>query len=269
MGSLVLKARRWARPIVVALCLPVLGAQAADYRFAVHPVLSKQETRELYGPLLRYLEAETGSTFTLVSSSNFLVHWQLMRRENYDFVLDGPHFTDYRAQRMGYTALAKLPGVVSYTLVANENAFVLEPAELIGKKIASTPSPALGALRLAQLYPNSVRQPVIIEADDSVTAAELAESGIVAAAIIPAPLVGRFTGLTTVATTAQVPSPAISVSPNVPEVIREKVRQALMEASEKERGRQALARLNIDAFESADNKVFAGQADLLKGIWGY
>jgi phosphonate transport system substrate-binding protein len=251
----------------------LLGAMAAtsaaELTFAVHPVLPQQRTLQVYQPLADYLSRATGQTIRLVTSPNFLTHWQMMKRGGYDLILDGPHFTDYRVQKMGYTVLAKLPDVVSYTLVANENLMVLEPAELVGKTIATTAAPAVGALRLVELYPHPLRQPTIVETPDSEQAAELAVQGKAAAAMIPAPLVGRYPSLTTVATTEQLPSPGISASPAVSAELQQALRRALLDAPNTPDGRTALEALNAPALEPADNGSFQGQERLLEGMWGY
>lgn len=254
---------------MLALLAAATGAAAADLTFAVHPVLPQARTMQVYQPLAAYLSKATGQNIKLVTNSNFLTHWQAMKRGQYDLILDGPHFTDYRVKKMGYTVLAKLPEVVSYTLVANENQMILEPAELVGKTIATTASPAVGALRLVELYPNPLRQPTIVETPDSEDAAEMAVQGKVAAAMIPAPLVGRYPSLTTVATTEQIPSPGISASPKVSAELQQALRRALLDAPNTPDGRKALEALNAPLLEAADNKSFQGMERLLEGMWGY
>lgn len=253
----------------VSLFIITRGALAAELTFGIHPVLPQQRTLEVYQPLADYLAEATGQKIKLATSSNFLTHWQLMKRGAYDLVLDGPHFTDYRVKKMGYTVLAKLPDVVSYTLVANENLMVLEHHELVGKTIATTPSPALGALRLGELYPNPLRQPVIVETADSEAAAELAVQGKAAGAMIPAPLVGRYPELITVTTTTQVPSPGISASPAVSPELQQALRRALVNAHTTTAGKAALAALNAPALEPADHTTFDGLERLLQEMWGY
>lgn len=256
----------------LGLAILLLGSaplKAAELTLAVHPVLPTKQTVAIYQPLADYLSQATGHTIRLETTNNFLVHWQKMKRGNFDLILDGPHFTGYRVQKMGYTALAKLPEVVSYTLVAHEDLFVLEPRDLIGKTIATLPSPGLGALRLADLYPNPMRQPRIVEADNSVAAAEKVLDGQAAAAIIPAPLVGRFPTLVTVTTTEQVPAPAISASSKVEPSVQQAIKKALLEAANHPVGQKALEAVNTTAFEPGDNATYAPYAELLQEVWGY
>lgn len=135
--------------------------------------------------------------------------------------------------------------------------------------LAATPAPAIGALRLAEIYPNPLRQPAIVETPDAEQAAELAVQGKVAAAMIPAALVGRYPGLTTVLTTEQVPSPGISVSPAVSVELQQALRRALLDAPNTPEGRKALEALNVPALEPADDNSFHGLKRLLEGMWGY
>jgi phosphonate transport system substrate-binding protein len=264
-------ARAFVRRLIATLTLlaVVTGATAAELTFAVHPVLPQARTIQVYQPLATYLSKATGQNIKLVTSPNFLAHWQMMKRGEYDLILDGPHFTDYRVKKMGYTVLAKLPEVVSHALVANEEQMILEPAELVGKTIATTAAPAVGALQLAELYPNPLRQPRIVETPDFQEAAELAAQGKVAAAMIPSPLVGRYPNLITVHTTTQVPSPGISASPKVGAELQQALRRALLDAPNNPDGRKALEALNTAALEAADDSSFQGMAQLLEGMWGY
>lgn len=258
---------RWGLGCALALLAPT--AALAELTLAVHPVLPTEKTQAEFQPMARYLSAATGQPVKLVTTENFLSHWQMMKRGEYDLILDGPHFTDYRIKEMGYEVLAKFPEVVSYTLVANEDLFVLEPRELIGHSIATTPSPALGALRLAELFPNPLRQPNIVEADDSQAAAERTLEGRADAAIVPTPLLNRYPALVPVVTTAQVPAPAVSASESVPAQVRQTIKQALLQAEQNEAGRKMLEAINIDRFEDTNAAEYDGYAKLLQGVWGY
>ncbi len=242
---------------------------ANDYTLAIFPILTETQTRQTYRPLTDYLASKTGHSFTIVTNSNFLTHWQTTKRGKYDLVLDGPQFTGYRLEKMGYTVLARFPDVVSYTLVAGEDELVLEAKELIGKVIATTPSPALGALRLQQLYPNPLRQPRILETSDSTTAAERVVEGKANAAIIPAPMVANYPQLVTVLNTEQVPSPAISASPKVKPEVQEAIRKALLDASNSDEGKMMLKAIKIERFEASDGSEYRPHAELLKGMWEY
>ena len=262
---------RWLRHVVMMiLCLAATTAQAATYTFVVQPILPPDKTIKAFTPLTDYLSKKTGHTIKLVTSLNFLSYWQSMKRPGtYDFILDAAHLTDYRLKRMNYTVLAKRADAVSYTLVTGENADVLDPEELIGKSLATIGSPSLGMLRLEEMFPNPLRQPVIVEVDNSLDSIKKVLDGKATAAIVPTPMVGGFPNLLTIVTTEQVPHTAISAAPNVPVDVRAAVRKALIGASKTADGQEMLTKINFPSFEATTPAAYEGFAGLLEGVWGY
>ena len=131
---------------VISLC-HTSTVMAAEYFLAVQPILPEKELKESYQPLADYLSAETGHTITISTERNFLFYWTKMRKKEkgFDLVLDAAHFTDYRIKKQGYTVLAKLPDTVSFSIVSSEDNFILDVDELIGLRVATMPSPSLGA----------------------------------------------------------------------------------------------------------------------------
>jgi len=256
----------------MALCLSLFAipSQAATYTFVVQPILPPERTTKAFKPLTDYLSIKTGHTIKLVTSLNFLSYWQNMKKPGkYDFILDAAHLTDYRLKRMNFTVLAKRADAVSYTLVTSEDNPIIEPEELIGKSIATIGSPSLGMLRLEEMFPNPLRQPIIIEVDNSPDSIKSVLEGKAKAAIVPTPLVGGFPSLLTVITTEQVPHTAVSAAPTVPAEVQSAVRKALIEADKTEEGKKMLAEINFPSFEKTNAAAYEGFANLLEGVWGY
>jgi ABC-type phosphate/phosphonate transport system substrate-binding protein len=245
-------------------------ALAAEYHLVVQPIQSPEQTRASYQPLADYLSKATGQQIKLVTARNFVAYWETMKKgDEYDLILDAAHFTDYRIQRMKFKPLAKLKDVVSFALVTHEDNPVLEPMELIGKPIAVLPSPSMGAVRLAQLFPNPLRQPIIVKASDAQDAVDKIKQGKAVGAVIPSPMVGLFPFLYTVQTTKQVPHMALSASPRVPDQVQKDVRDAVLNANKTADGQAMLKALNFEAFEPATAKMYKGYAQLLQGVFGY
>ncbi len=254
---------------LLLVCAPAC-TWAETYNFVVQPILPPAQTIAAYTPLTDYLSEKTGDTIKLVAAANFLVYWETMKRDNdYDIIMDASHFTDFRVQKLGYQVIAKIPDKVSYTLVTNENQFILDPSELVGRKVATMASPSLGAIRLEQLYPNIMRQPVIVETANSTDAVEKVRSGEVAGAIIPTPMVGQYSFLNTVVTTEQVPHMGISVSKRVSAAAAARLKQAMLDAANTPEGQKMLAKIALPGFITANNNTYVGEAKLLDGVWGY
>lgn len=245
-------------------------SQAGEYNFVVQPILPPDQTKEAFTPLTDYLSKQTGHKITLITAINFLSYWETMKKNTrYDLILDAAHLTDYRVKRMGYNVLAKRADAVSYTLVTAEGADVLDPEELTGKSIASIGSPSLGMLRVEEMFPNPLRQPVIVEVNNSTDMIKKVLDGKAVGAMVPTPLVGQYPELITITTTEQVPHTAISASATVPKDVQTALRKALINASKTEDGQKMLSAINFPSFESASNKQYAGYESLLEGVWGY
>ena len=246
-------------------------SSAAKYSLAIQPILPQAELKKRFQPLADYLSQETGQTIVITTQRNFLFYWTKMRKnkKGFDLVLDAAHFTDYRVKTQGYTVLAKFPDTVSFSIVTSEDNFILDQEELIGLRVATMPSPSLGALRLEELFPNPVRTPLYIWERNTSVAVEKIVSGKIDAAIIPTRLASTYDNLNIVLTTEPVPHMALSASPDVPAEIAEKIRQALLNANTKENGKKMLAKLKTDNFEAASSETYDGYANLLKDVFGY
>ncbi len=256
--------------VFLALGLAAPAASAAIWQLAIQPILPRDRTVKAYAPLAEYLSQATGETIRIRASHNFVDYWESMRQPpGFDLVLDAAHFTDFRNQRMGYTVLAKLPDTVTYSLVTREDTLLFEPAELIGKRVATIPPPSLGGLRLVEMFPNPLRQPVVVPTNNSQEAIDLLKHKQVLAALAPTPLIRGDDSLNVVVTTAPVPHMALSASPRVPARLRAKLRAALLEAGQRPAGQAMLKAIRLPGFVPADNRLYRGYARLLDGTWGY
>lgn len=242
---------------------------AKQYNFIVQPIFKPEKIRQIYQPLVTYLNQETGHTFNLITSKSFLSYWAKMKKGNYDLILDAAHFTDYRIKKMHYTVLVKIPETVSYSLITNENEFVLDNNEFIGKHLVTLPPPSLGSVRLAKMFPNQMRQPIISSNNSALDAILKVKSGKYFAALVPTPLLSQHNDVNTIATTIPVPHMAISASPKMDKTLQSKVQQALINASKNAKGKIMLKKLNISAFLYTNKSVYDGYEKLLSEIWGY
>jgi phosphonate transport system substrate-binding protein len=245
------------------------NAMADDLSLSVYPILPSQEARRAFLPLANYLHRRTGHNIQILTSVNYLAHWQVTRRGQSALILEGPHMIDYRVKKMKYTVLAKIPEVVSFSVVAHRDQMLMDPGDLIGRSVATMPSPSLGALRLNEFFPNPLRQPLLVEVDDMEQAVKSVMDNKAAAALIPSSMVSRYPELSTIATTEQAPAPGIVAAPWVSEETKRALRQALVEAHMDPEGQAALEVLRLPRFDPGAPEQFAGYAKLLEGMWGY
>lgn len=257
----------WLTPTAV-------GHAAESLTLAIQPVLSADKTKIVFAPLADYLGLVTGKKVIIETQPNFLSYWSVISKSpSYDLILDAAHFTDYRIKKLGYIVLAKIPEGVSYSIITHENNLLLDTNELIGKTVATLGSPSIGAARLDAMFPNTARQPAVVEVESTEKGVKMVVDGKVFAAIMPTPIVGREmidgSPISVITTTQRLPHIALSVAPNVDVTTRETIRKALINAHNTESGKKMLKGTGFSKFDPADAKIYAGHSDLLKIYWGY
>lgn len=253
---------------IFASLIPVTAQSQETLRFVIQPFLSEEKTRESFQPLADYFQELTGKKVEILTYPNFISYWsETQKTGKYDIALDTAHFIDYRNKGKDFTVLAKQPGTVSISLIVSEDALVFDPEELIGKKIATLGPPSIAAVRIDEIFDNPVRQPSVIEVNNTGQAIAMLLSGKVDAAMIPTPLVSVQMagegGIAVVFTTDTIPGMAISVSPAVSADVREKILKGLIGADKSESGKKMLELSNLNPFEKAVNQDFFGYSDLL------
>jgi ABC-type phosphate/phosphonate transport system substrate-binding protein len=254
--------------LLFALLSPALLADT--YNLYVQPLSSSEETIRTFTPLADYLSSKTGHNIQIKTASNFFAYWQNMRnQQGFDLVLDAAHFTDYRVKQFGYQVLAKVADTVSFSLVTRQDLLLLSADELMGASVATAASPSLGGVRLAQLFPNPVRQPQVVQADNFRAALEQLHNKKIDAAMVPTPIVSGDDSVNTLLTTEPVPHMALSASPKMAATVREAIKQALLSAKDDPEGVKMLGAINTQYFETASNATYQGYEKLLSDVWGY
>lgn len=256
--------------IIAMVVLLHTNVMAQQYTLSIQPILSKDKVITTYQPLADYLSKQTGQQITIKAYRSFFAYWQKMKKvENFDFVLDAAHFTDYRIQNYDYTVLAKIPDTVSFSLVTHEDLFIFEAEELILKRVATMSSPGLGGIRFYEIFNDPSRLPGEITVNNSDEAVNAIADGRADAAIIPSPLVKNYEFLNTVMTTEQIPHMALSASPVVPVDVMRSIQKALTNANQSVEGSVMLEKIALPGFVSTDKKEYLGYSKLLNGIFGY
>ncbi len=253
---------------------PAVHARGDTLALAVQPVLGEAQTRAAFKALADFIGNVSGKTCVVHTRPNFMAYWDTMRKdEEYDFVLDAAHFTDYRVKKLGYIILAKIPDSVTYTVVVRDDNLVIDPMELVAKRVATLGIPSIGAARLNAMFPNPSRQPFIVEVDSAEAGVDMLFKGKVVAAILPTPIISEQMrnrgGLSVVTTTEPIPHIALSASPSVDPAVRERVRKALLEADKTPAGKAMLKSIGFERFIPATPALYDNQSQVLREYWGF
>lgn len=261
---------RLAVAVLTTFLLFTTNSHAATYRIGVPPVMSQAESMKRYDMLLRYLNSKTGDKFELVTTANFMGYWQTMRRPDaYDFLMDGAHLAAYRVDRRKHRYVVRQEGVVSYSLVARGEDLIMEPEELLNRTIAILPAPNMSAIVLAKIYNNPSRQPKQVVMNNADEALDAVRNGKVDAAIVPTAFLPRYPGALVILSTDPMPGLTMTASPNVPQDVVVKVREALLQVDKDASGKTALVQLQFGKFITVTPRDYEGLGQLLYGLWGY
>ncbi len=166
--------------------------------------------------------------------------------------------------RISY-ALVHTAEPVSYTLVSNVDIGKKGADGLVGHGIVSMPAPSLGYALLAEFYPNPLLQPDILSTATSWRdAVDRVFGGEADAAIIPTALKNQYPNLTPVKTSRQYAGQCISAAPDVPQDIKDKVRDALLKLDTDADASKLLFELGVTKFVAANAKDYEGADAALK-----
>lgn len=255
------------------LCSLVGATATAEIRFVVQPIIDREATQRAFQPLADYLSEATGQKVVLKTAYDYADYWFLMKDgKHYDLLFDGAFYVDYRIKKQMHVPLAKVPGLVSYSLVALSAAGIVDVSELIGKKIASLTPPAPGGLLMFKMFPNPLRQPYIQPVVSSEEAMRLLLAGKVTAAMVPTPLAAQAMAqgkeITTLVTTDQTPHMSVTASSAIDAATRKKIADALINANKTPQGREMLKKIGFEGFETTSREIYDGYSTYLEQQWG-
>ncbi|HEY8553603.1 MAG TPA: PhnD/SsuA/transferrin family substrate-binding protein [Burkholderiales bacterium] len=256
----------------LALCTTAFAAGAEPLVLLAQPVPRDEHPAQDYLALTAYLQTLTGRAWRLQTPPIFPAYWEAVRHGRHDLALDALHFADYRVRKLGFHPLAVSRDVSGYSLLARAADRIADPERIVGKRVAVLGLLSLGALRLNALFPDPLRQPVVVEAGSVPEVLELLRARAVKAAFLPtaalaAHAVGRDFAI--LLTTEPMPRLALSASPRLPAELRERIRAGVLAAHESEAGREMLRAIGLAGFAAAGGADLANQSYVLRGYWGY
>lgn len=248
-----------------------MSTSAADYNFAVEPTYTPERAREVYEPLINYLNRTTGHRFKLVTSRNYAVYWNdIRKRRDLHFVFDEAHFTDFRIQRFNYQPLVRSSVDSSYSLLTQDMVEEGNVQAFVARSLVTMPAPNLGFALLLEFFPNPMQQPDLRSLATSWRdTVEIVFAGEADAAMVPTWLRDQYPNLESVVTTREFPGPAVSAAPDVPEDVRKAVRDALLSLHEDQELYEVLNELGTPQFIEASSREYRGSEQMLKNFYGY
>ncbi|MGD8591702.1 MAG: PhnD/SsuA/transferrin family substrate-binding protein [Gammaproteobacteria bacterium] len=155
---------------VLCFSIVLLSPVKAEIIFTAPPQYSEEIAREIYGPLIRYLELIIGENVVFEYPSGWREYSKNMREDRYDIVFDAPHFSSWRMKHIEHEALVRLPGTLGYLVVTHQQEqYINSVRDLVSTQICSLASPNLSTMTVYRLFENPVYMPQIKEINGTFT----------------------------------------------------------------------------------------------------
>jgi len=250
-----------------------------EYIFGVHPLHNPQRLHEVFYPLMEYLSKNIkGATFKLEASRNYAAYDKKLYAKKFDFALPNP-FQTVNAIKKGYKIFGKMSDDHNFKgiILIRKDSGIKTIEDLKGK-IVSYPAPtALAATMMPQYYIQTHGVDVMTEIDNRYVGSQ--ESSIMnvflkhssAAATWPLPWIALSRerpdiaeSLTVKWQTDPLPNNGLVVRPDVPEDVVKKVSELLFNLHLIAEGKAMLDKMELSAFESADNTTYLSVTEFLE-----
>lgn len=248
---------------------------AKELVFGTPPTQSPEVTARIFQPLADYLGKVSGHKIVVKPAKNFHEYTRKMRNDEYDLILDGPHFIKYRIDKMGHNVLVKQPGDLQFAVVVAADSPVSDYNNLVGKRVCSPGVPHLGTLTFLDLYTSPIRQPVLRPVQSFKDAIECVRGGKATAAVVRDKFwlkkVKNKQGLKVIyVTKTKMPARGLTVNnKTVDKVTQQRIMSALLGTKSQELVQQALSTVGGKRFVKADHNEYARQEELLAQVWGF
>lgn len=242
--------------------------------FTSPPRETAEEAELTYKPIAEYLSRVTGKRVVYKYPGTWGVYRTEMLNDAYDIVFDGPHFVDYRVQKLHHNVLAKLPEIHEFVIIVRQDDKVQSPAELAGKTFCSQSPPNLGSLIVLSQFHNASRQPILVptkgwkEIYDGVMARRCVGGVMPLANLEKFDQDEKHTRI--IFKNRGIPNQAFTASSRVAPEDQAKIAAALTAPEATVPTERLRARFNVtDRLVTSSNAEYAGISEYLRGEFGF
>lgn len=257
--------------IALFVCGVALGADNSIV-FSAAPTQSQEAMVKLYTPLLDYLTKATGAKFEIKPAATFIEYSNEMRAGTYTMVFDGPQFTGWRMERMGFVPVARLSGNISVVVAIPDNSKVKTISDLVGHKVCAFTSPNLLTLDFMGYFPNPAQQPMFIREQSFGNILDCVKTGRGDAAVLRDTVWAKqdHTGLHLLNQHFRsYPERTFSLAKGVDPALRKKIAAALLTPDALKAAAPILKMFHQDKIIVANPKDYEGLGKLLAQVWGF
>ena len=153
---------RFSLIIFLALILISPITYGQELIMSAAPRESVAAGHKLYDPIANQISQLLGVKVKYKHPRHWLRYQSDIKKQKYDFVLDGPHLASWRIKYIGHKPLVKLPIPLQFHLITrSDNDQVMKADDLVYKKVCAIPPPNLTSVVLLQRLNDPVREPII------------------------------------------------------------------------------------------------------------
>ncbi|MFL6654199.1 MAG: phosphate/phosphite/phosphonate ABC transporter substrate-binding protein [Sulfurifustis sp.] len=242
--------------------------------FTSPPRESAEEAELTYKPIAEYLSRVTGKRVVYKYPGTWGVYRTEMLNDAYDVVFDGPHFVDYRVQKLRHNVLAKLPEIHEFVIVVRQDEKLQSAAELAGKTFCSQSPPNLGSLIVLSQFHNASRQPILVPTKGWKEIYDGVMSRRCVGGVMPLANLTKFDQdekhTRVIFKNRGIPNQAFTASSRVTPEDQAKIAAALTAPEATVPTEKLRARFNVtERLVTANNAEYAGISDYLRGEFGF
>jgi len=242
-----------------------------EYIFGVHPLHNPQRLHEVFSPLMEYLSSHIqGASFKLEASRNYASYDKKLYAQKFDFALPNP-FQTVNSLKKGYRVFGKMGDDHNFRgiILVRKDSSIKTISDLKGK-VVSYPAPtALAATMMPQYYIQTHGLNVMKDVDNRYVGSQ--ESSIMnvflkhsaAGATWPLPWISLSRErpelkeqLEVKWQTEPLPNNGLVFKSTVPEKLVSEVSSLLFNLHMSSQGKTILERMELSAFEKANNKTY-------------
>lgn len=248
---------------------PVVNAD--KFTLVIEPTFPIEQGKQVYEPLIQWLNNKTGHTFELIIDSNYYFYWRKANGSRMpDFTFDAPHIAAFRVKKKNFIPIATTVEKLSYHLISLDEPAKDQTVEkfMIGKKITMLPNPSLASVYFNKWFTDLFAVPKKdVTALSWQEAVEIVFDGSAQAAIVPNWMFDIYPNFASLLESKEIPGSTFTASPNVPKEVIDSFQKALLSLTGDKAAFDVLVEINTEGFVKPNIEEYDELLKLVPGIF--
>lgn len=255
------------------------SSSVQEYVFGIHPQRNPKKLREVFGPLVNYLNTNVqGAHFVFEASRNFAAFDQKLAERQFDFVLPNPYGTVIGINS-GYRVFGKMGNEndMRGLIIVRRNSSITTVADLKGKSVSFPAPTAFGATLLPKYFLHThglnvnkdIKSLYVGSMESSLM--NVYQGNVAAGTAYPPAWRDFIKNQPQVAAelkvmweTEPMPDNSLMARDDIPRELVDRVAQTFLNMHKNEQGRAVLANMDLSLFQPAGNESYQSVRTFIK-----